>query len=234
MRKCSLLLIILLTFLAACNEHKNGCDMSSVVSLGSMNYETWTYENEDLNIEFDLPHGWYTTEVIAESKDSFKTYSLRIGDTNDKPNRPPYPVSLSDLKKTEDKNSFTMFFAITKDSVGSDINIKTPAIYAGLLFSEKMNPIKDLELLKRKSAKIRAGKFKLTESAIKEGLPVGNWELPYWETVSEDSKDGSKSYGIALLKNYGCYNFYIMAAYFDEKNKEEILDILRNNIKTIE
>lgn len=207
--------------------------MRTVVSLGSLDWTTWIYQNEDINIEFKLPHGWYTTQAVAESENNYTTYSVRIGNPNNKPKLPPHSVSLSDLKETEDKNSFTMFFAITKDSVGSDINIKTPSIYAGLIFSERLNPIKDLESIKRRSIKAGADKIKLTESAIEEGLPVGNWEQPYWEATSENSNDGTKAYGIVSLKNYGCYNFYIMATYFNEGEKEEILEILRNNINTI-
>ncbi|MFV0328956.1 MAG: hypothetical protein ACK5KL_03865 [Dysgonomonas sp.] len=233
MRKVALPIIISLLFcLSACNKHKNGCDMRSEVSLGSLDYTTWIYKNEGINIEWKLPHGWYTTEVVGESADNYTTHSVRIGDEKDK-KTPPYSITLSDLKKTESKNSFTMFFAITKDSVGSDINIKTPSMYVGLIFSEKLNPIKDLELIEKRSAKMRGNNAKLIESAIKEGLPVGDWEQPYWEATSEDSNDGTKSYGIVSLKDYGCYNFYIMATYFNEGEKEEILEILKNNISTI-
>ncbi|WP_163309443.1 hypothetical protein [Dysgonomonas sp. 521] len=209
--------------------------MNSLVTLGSLDETTWVYQNEELDIEFKLPHGWYKTQMVVESKDSYIAHSVRIGEPNDIIKVPSYFIPLSDLKKGDDKNNHTMFFSITKDSVGggSGIDIKTSHLIAGIAFSENMDPIKDLELKKKKSLKAGATRIKLTESAIKEGLPVGDWEQPYWEAASEDRNDGIKTYGIVSLKNYGCYNFYIMATYYKESDKEEILTILKNNISTI-
>ncbi len=205
--------------------------MDSTVSLGALDGTTWTYENKDLSFEFQFPHNWFYQYISIESKDDYTLNYVRIGEADESKSHGTSTTTLSELWDVTKKNNSYFFCTLYKDSLDIPTTDKaTSFIHMGIIFSETKDDKNDLEIIKQR--RTISSEYKIIESNIKDSLSVGNWTQPYWELISE--KDGQESYSLMSVRNYGCYDLFIMALADNKENKEEILEIFKNNIKPIE
>jgi len=230
MRKSVLIVSAITLFsllLASCGK-TNGCDMDSTVSLGSTDAVNWVYENEDLNVSFKLPDNWYYSYSAPDSTGkSYTARWARIGIADSIHSTGNTVISLPEIRKSTKEQGYLLLCILTKNY--QDNNIGSTYIIIGISFSEEEDTKKELAQIKRKNRNYnRPDMSKVLESNIMEDLPVGDWYQPYWE-ITRESGEG----GLLSLYNQGCCNLYILASYENEASKKEILDILKNNIKSI-
>lgn len=242
------LLSISIVFLS-CNQAAKkemqtaGCPPENVVSGGTFDTDKWTYTHDAAGIEFRLPVGWYFLTDVGGQLDPDRKIAVNS----------PFPLefakpkdkTLREIGEMSVNGSFAAYFVLENGlertqsvfidmgvyaSPNGDVEADMAAIKKGYdAHTEQIN--REINQIRQENSSDSIPDF-VYEVQLKKGFPVGTEEWTYME-IRANVDDTGEYYIQHAMKNFGCYNFVIRIQYNDEGEKEEIYNILKNNIRNM-